>query len=154
MGWGLAISQVDISVITMNHLVGGGESPVNGFTMTLLGRSQETLRRQMVTWTRCNPIQVVGRVNDHPLSVSELVCVHLCLYQTVCALMRIVLCGIPVYMLSANCTTIAVCALKCIVGLQQLETWLQVVMDAVLGACQAAKGVKPTCLDGVGGGAL
>lgn len=148
MGWSLAISQVDISVITMNHLVCGGESRVNGFTMTLLGRSQEPLRRQMVTWTRCNPIQVVGRVNDHPLSVSELVCVHLGLYQIVCALMHIVLCGIPVYQslcFLPNCTTVAVCALNCIVGLQQLETWLQVVMDVVLGVCQAAKGVKPTC---------
>ena len=47
-----------LGVITMNHLVCGGESSVNGFTMTLLSQSQEPLKRQMTTWTRYNPIQV------------------------------------------------------------------------------------------------
>ncbi len=63
-----------LGVITMNHLVCGGESSVNGFPMTLLGQSREPLRRQIATWTGHKPIQVADGVNGHPLSVSEFVC--------------------------------------------------------------------------------
>lgn len=44
------------------------------------------------------------------------------------------------------------CVFWCNVGSEQLKT--VVVMDAVLGACQATKGVKTNCKDGVGDGAL
>lgn len=109
-----------LGVITMNHLVCGAESSVNGFTMTLLGQSREPLRRHMATWTRHNPIQVVGGLNDHPLSVSELVSAPI----SAC-LCVIRFCGVPSYACSAEtlkCTTVAVHALKRDVRLQRLET--------------------------------
>lgn len=76
-----------LGMITMNHLVCGGESSVNDFTMTLLGQSREPLRQQMATWNRHKPIKVADGVNGHPLSVSEFVCV--CVHKSlfVCVIM-------------------------------------------------------------------
>lgn len=76
-----------LGVITMNHLACGGQSSVNGSTMTLLGQSREPLRQQMATWTRHNFIQVAESSGWGKW--PSIICVWVCVWATMSLFVRL-----------------------------------------------------------------